>query len=113
PGGQTGVSRSTGQHRAPPSTTDTPTAATGRAPAPRPAPAAGSRPTTPGSAPRVARTGKDPGSVPSGTSSGTPPAAAPTPVAAPADVGTRPRSAVVRPGDCLWLIAARRLGPQA
>ena len=112
-GGQTGTSGSTDPHRAPPSTSVVPTTAAGQATATRPAPAVGSRPIEPGPATRVARTGKDSGPAPSGTRSGTRPASAPTPVAVPADGGALPRSALVRPRDCLWLIAAQRLGPQA
>jgi len=100
-GGQTGTGRSTDPHRAPPPTPVVP------------APAVGSKPIEPGPATRVAPTGKDSGSAPSATRSGTRPASAPTPVAVPAEGGARPRSALVRPGDCLWLIAAQRLGSQA
>jgi hypothetical protein len=108
-GGQTGTRESPAPHRAPPAA---PTTTAGRATtATRRAPAVGSRPIEPGPATRVARTGKDPGSAPAGTGSRTRPASGPPPVAVPADAG--PRSALVRPGDCLWLIAARRLGPQA
>jgi nucleoid-associated protein YgaU len=114
PTGPTGVSRSPGPHRGPPLTPDSPTTAASQATATRPAPTVGSRPTEPGPATGGAETGKDLGSAPSGTRSGAPPASVPAPVAgAPADAGARPRSALVRPGDCLWLIAARRLGPQA
>ena len=82
------------------------------------APSAGSGPVRPGVSPAGAGSS---GSVvtelpvrprrhasPTGT-----PAPGPAPVGRPADVGAESNAVVVRPGDCLWLIAARRLGPQA
>jgi resuscitation-promoting factor RpfA len=68
---------------------------------------AGGRPTAASSPPPGSRpaTGAD--------RAGTPTATTATPLAEPTDAGAEAGSVLVRPGDCLWLIAARRLGPQA
>jgi hypothetical protein len=80
---------------------------------------AGGQPTAAGSTPRrpipetrAERTGNGPSLVPSPTTSGTHPATA-APVGEPVDAGAVAGPVLVRAGDCLWLIAARRLGPRA
>jgi hypothetical protein len=75
---------------------------------------AGGPPTTGGYSPRRPRpaTGVERPGKSSSAAAGAGPATSATPVAAPGGDGTASRSVVVQPGDCLWLIAARRLGPQ-